>query len=244
MIKAIESPIRWEKLVNRQVQLWHKRDEESPEPMDSKSHPWDSSHITISRAYGARGYRIGEIIAKKLRWQVYSRHLVEYIADSNNLRHQVVEDFDEKKKQRSLSNAIFDPGAYSSDKHYRHLLQVILSIAEHGSAVIVGRGANFITTQEKSLHVRVMASLECRIERYAKQQKLTFREAKKVVESKDRERADYISHYFKADIADPKNYNLVINVEHFSSEQVADMVVSALAVKHGALQLNGLLNNK
>lgn len=237
MTKTTDDPIRWERLVNRQVQLWHKRDEESPETMSSNGHQWDSSHITISRAYGARGYRIGEIIAKKLSWQVYSRKLVEYIADSSNLRHQIIEDFDEKKRQRSLSNAIFDPGAYSTDKHYRHLVQVILSIAAHGGAVIVGRGANFITMQEKSLHVRVTASLDYRIQRYANQQKLSFKEAKKAVENKDRERADYISHYFKADIADSKNYDLVINVEHFTNEQVADMVIFALSVKHGSMKL-------
>ncbi len=234
MIKMTDDPIQWESLVDRQVQLWHKHDEEKLERSGLKISPWDTAHITISRAYGARGYRIGTIIAEKLNWEVYSRQLVEFIADSSNLRHKVVEDFDEKKKMQTLSQTLFDPKAYSSDKHYRHLVQVILSIAEHGRAIIVGRGANFITDRDKGLHVRVTASLNHRIERYANKEKVSFKEAKKKVESMDREKAEYIEHYFKADIADPHNYDLVINVEHLTNEQVADIIISALEVKLGA----------
>ena len=234
MIKN-EGSIRWQSLVDRQVQLWQKRDEDAPKKSGLDEDRWNSSLITISRAYGARGYRIGELIAEKLDWQVYSRQLVEYIADSTNLRHKVVADFDEKKKQHSLSNSLFDPKAYSSNKHYRHLVQVILSIADHGRAVIVGRGASFIAEKENNFRVLVTAPIEHRIHRYANQMKLSYKEAKKIVENKDKERADYISHYFKADVMDARNYDLVINVEHLTNEQVARTIVSALGIRLGSL---------
>ncbi len=229
-----DDPIRWEDLVNRQVQLWRKHNKGELDKTGSKICPWNRAHITISRAYGARGYRIGQIIGQKLRWEVYSRQVVEFIADSSNLRHKVIEDFDEKKKLRTLSQTLFNPSAYSSDKHYRHLVQVILSIAEHGRAVIVGRGGNFITDHDRGLHVRVTASVDYRIQRYAAKEKVSFKEAKKKVERKDRERAEYIEHYFKADIADPHNYDLVLNVEHLTNEQVADIIISSLEAKLGA----------
>jgi len=234
MIKNVEDPIRWDNLVDRQVQLWQKREEDEKENTDLNEKVWNTSLITISRTYGARGYRIGELIAKKLNWQVYSRELVEYISDSTNLRHKVVADFDEKKKQGSFSKALLNPSAYSSDKHYRRLIQVILSIADHGRAVIVGRGANFITEKENHFHVRVTASLEHRIQRYANKNKVSYKEAKKIVEGVDRERAEYIAHHFKADVADPHHYHLVINVEQLTNEQVARIIVSALGIKLGS----------
>ena len=112
-------------------------------------------------------------------------------------------------------------------------MQVILSLANHGRAVIIGRGANFITNKKDGLHVRVTASLESRIERYANQQKVSFKEAKKKVESVDKERADYIKHHFQLDPADPHHYDIVINVEHLTNEQVAEMIIACLEAKFG-----------
>ena len=205
-----------------------------PKTEDREQILWKSAVITISRAYGARGYRIGELIAKRLNWQVYSRKLVEHIAETSKLRHKIVSDFDEKKKSQWFSSSLFNPNAYSSDKHYRHLIQVILSIADHGQAVIVGRGANFITEKENAIHVRVTAPLKHRIERYANKMKLSYKEARKIVESKDRERADYIKHYFNADIADPNHYHLVVNVEHLTNEQAARIITTSLGIKLGS----------
>jgi cytidylate kinase len=145
-----------------------------------------------------------------------------------------VEDFDEKKKKGAFSKTLLNPSAYSSDKHYRHLIQVILSIADHGRAVIIGRGANFITDKDNHFHVRVTASLEHRIKRYANKNSVSLNEAKKVVESVDRERAEYVSHHFKADVDDPHHYHLVVNVEHLTNEQVARIIVSALGIKLGS----------
>lgn len=226
--------IRWEGLVQNQVRLWKEREEQEPKTAENEKSAWDKAHITISRAYGARGYRIGELIAKTLHWKVYSRKLVEHISDTANLREQIIKEFDEKKHNVSISQIIFDPQAFSSDKYYRHLLQVILAIVQHGQAVIVGRGANFVATSEPGLHVRVTASFESRVHRYANKQKVPYKEARKKVESVDRERAHYIKYYFHKDIEDPHFYDLVINVEHYSNEQVAEMIIHALEVKLNA----------
>lgn len=224
--------VQWDSLVDRQLHLWHEQQKKQTDlnPLCR----WDTGHLTISRTYGARGYRIGELVGQKLKWEVYSRKLVEYIADRSNLRHKVITDFDEKKRSRTLSQTLFEPSAYSADKHYRHLVQVILSLAEYGRAVIIGRGANFIADSKTGLHVRVTASLHSRIERYANQQKVSFKEAKKKVESVDRERADYIRHFFHQDPEDPVFYDMVINVEHLTNEQVAEMIISAMQIKFGA----------
>ena len=230
MMSLPDDHVQWDSLVDKQHKLWK---EEQKKRTASGSSPWDMAHITISRTYGARGYRIGELVGEKLRWKVYSRTLVEYIANRSNLRQKVVEAFDEKKRTRTLSQTLFEPSAYTPDKHYRHLVQVLLSLANHGHAVIIGRGANFITNKMEGLHVRVTASLESRIERYANQQKISFKEAKKKVESIDKERADYIKYHFQQDPTDPHHYDLVINVENLTNEQVAEIIISALEIKLG-----------
>lgn len=221
--------VQWDSLVDKQLRLW--REKQHREEKSTSVCPWDSAHLTISRAYGSRGYRIGQLIGEKLHWEVYSRQLTEYIAERSNLRQKVVADFDEKKKIRSISQTLFQPSAYTSDKYYRHLVQVILSLADHGRAVFVGRGINFITDRKMGMHVRVTASLESRIERYAKQQGVSEKEARKRVEGMDRERAEYIWQYFRQDTTDPHHYDLVINVEHYTNEQVAEMIIGAMEIK-------------
>jgi cytidylate kinase len=228
-MSLIEDNVHWDSLVDKQLRLW--REQQNKNKRDSAPCPWDSVHLTISRAYGSRGYRIGQLIGEKLHWEVYSRQLTEYIAERSNLRHKVVADFDEKKRIRSISQTLFQPSAYTSDKYYRHLVQVILSLADYGRAIFVGRGINFITDHKNGMHVRVTASLESRIERYAKRHDVSEKEARKKVESVDKERDDYIRHYFHQDTTDPHHYDMVINVEHYTNEQVAEMIIAAMEVK-------------
>lgn len=228
-MSLINDNVQWDSLVDKQLRLW--REKQQREEKRKTECPWDSAHLTISRAYGSRGYRIAQLIGEKLQWEVYSRQLTEYIAERSNLRQKVVADFDEKKRIRSISQTLFQPSAYTSDKYYRHLVQVILSLADHGRAIFVGRGVNFVTDHKTGMHVRVTASLESRIERYAKRHSVSEKEARKKVESVDRERAEYIRHYFHQDTTDPHHYDLLINVESYTNEQVAEMIISAMEIK-------------
>ncbi len=221
--------VHWDSLVDKQLRLW--REQQQRKELINSTCPWDSAHLTISRAYSARGYRIGQLIGEKLQWEVYSRQLTEYIANRSNLRQKIVADFDEKKKIRSISQTLFQPSAYTSDKYYRHLVQVILSLADYGRAIFVGRGVNFITDHKNGMHVRVTASLESRVERYAKRHDVSEKEAKRKVEGMDRERDDYIKQYFHQDTTDPHHYDVVINVENYTNEQVAEMIISAMEIK-------------
>ncbi len=228
-MSLLNENVQWDSLVDKQLRLW--REKQKRQDVSTTVCPWDSAHLTVSRAYGSRGFRIAQLVGEKLQWEVYSRSLVEYIAERSNLRHKVIADFDEKKKIRTLSQTLFQPSAYTADKYYRHLVQVLLSLADHGRAIFVGRGVNFVTDHNMGMHVRVTASLESRVERYAAQQGVSLKEARKKVEATDRERAEYIQHYFHQDTTDPHNYDMVINVEHYTNEQVADIIISGMEVK-------------
>jgi len=231
--------IRWEGMVNSQLRLWHKRGGHfirKPTAGHGIS-KWDEAHITISRQYGARGYRIGQIIGGRLGWEVYSKNLLEQILATEKLRHAEIEDFDEKYRPVGLSQLLFEPNAFSTDKCFRQLAKLVSSLADRGRAVFVGRGANFIADAEKGLHVRVTASLDYRIRRYAEKAKVTYKEARNKVLGVDIERAEFVKRYFHCRIDDPHQYDLTINVEQLSDEQVADIILAALEVKLGEKRL-------
>lgn len=228
-----DNNVKWAGLVNTQVRLWKTKDEKQKKGSDKNVCPWDESFLTISRAFGSRGLLIGKIIGEKVGWEVYDKSIVDYISDSVKLREKIIEAFDEKKKKTSFSQTLFDPKAFSSDKYFRHLTQVILSITELGRAIVIGRGANFIANQNKGFRVRVTASPNFRINFVAERDKMPRKEAKKLVEKMDKERIEYIRHYFHRDPTDPHYYDMVINVEKYSENQVAEMIISALEVNLG-----------
>jgi cytidylate kinase len=223
----------WDKLVNRQVAVWEAREHQRqlhPERMNS---PCEFAYITISRAYGAMGYKIAETIGSYLNWSVYSRELVEYIAETANVRQRVAESFDERirNKVESWITTMVDPSSMAHDDYYNHLVRVIVSVAEHGHCVIVGRGANYVLPPDHGLRIRLTAPLDFRVHMIAERQKISEKEAKKLVQRKDYERAAFVKQYFHVDIRDTDGYDMVINIANFSIEQAVQMICHGLRVR-------------
>ncbi|NWJ95250.1 MAG: cytidylate kinase family protein [Chloroflexi bacterium] len=100
-------------------------------------------------------------------------------------------------------------------KGYHELVEAIIKdIASKSGGVILGRGANFILgPRPNAIYIHVQAPLELRIQRLITKEKISRQEAEKEIEKKDKERADYIRHYYQADWRDPSHYALVINTE-------------------------------
>jgi len=98
------------------------------------------------------------------------------------------------------------PGVYLD-----HLMKVVAAIASHGDAVIVGRGANFLIPPEDRMSIRVIAPFDIRVKNVAKTYGVTRDEAKRRVINRENRRAAFIRQSFNADVANPKNYDLVIN---------------------------------
>jgi len=132
-------------------------------------------------------------------------------------------------------SAIDDIISAAVEKHHlwgyeymQHLLRVIATIGKHGKSVILGRGANFILPREEILRVRAIAPLTVRIKNIAEWLKLSPEKAKEYIQKIDLERKDFIKKYFKADIDDPENNDLVINMEKLSIETAIEIIKASL----------------
>jgi len=90
--------------------------------------------------------------------------------------------------------------------------EFIREVAEHGYAVIVGRAANLVLKGWVGVtNVLIRAPLESRIERLTYLKQLGRNEAAKQIEEVDKQRAEYVRHYYNAEWCNPDLYNLVIN---------------------------------
>jgi len=112
---------------------------------------------------------------------------------------------------------------------------VIKKLAESKALVIRGRGSQFILKDfPGALHILVVAPFGLRIKRVMENTKLGENEARKEIERFDSSRHEFTKRYFHADLEESKNYDLVINTEHFNVDDAAGLIVDALPFKDKA----------
>jgi cytidylate kinase len=107
-------------------------------------------------------------------------------------------------------------------------MKVIGTIGRHGRAVIIGRGANFILPADQQFRVRITAPQNLRIEHVARDFNVSHDEAKRRIIRTESDRKAFVRKYFNADIADPMNYDLIVNTATLSVDNTVDVISAAL----------------
>ena len=199
--------------------------------LHAQSHSKNSkfSIITISRELGSGGKPIAYLLAKKLGspWQVFHKDIVEEIAHETALENEVVERFDEHHTSavNSLIQSIFGKQILTMNAYFKHLLHVLASIGTRGNAIIIGRGANFLFPN--ALKVRIISSMEDRIQSMVKYEHITAKEAKKQIEKSDEDRDTYIRELFQHDARKAHHYDVVIRTgKEIDVEAAVDAILS------------------
>ncbi|MCC5907471.1 MAG: cytidylate kinase-like family protein [Balneolaceae bacterium] len=190
--------------------------------------------ITISREFGSPGAALAYYLGEKTGFDVWDKELLKAIAEELGSDQKLIETLDERR-QLAIEDAVsaFLTNVKTNVNYLHSLIRVVRTIEEHGSGIIVGRGANYICDHPESLHVRLVAPLKYRIAHYASWKEISTAKAKELALRKDRERNEFIRQNFQKDVSNPIDYDLVINFEKFNMEQMAELVVSAYEIKTG-----------
>jgi cytidylate kinase len=115
------------------------------------------------------------------------------------------------------------------------LESVIRELAEKQSIVIRGRGSQFILKNKpEALHILVVAPLRVRASRIMNDQKMDEKAAKQEINRVDSSSREFIKRYFKAELEDPINYDMVINIEHLFFEDAASIIIDAMSFRSQA----------
>jgi cytidylate kinase len=122
----------------------------------------------------------------------------------------------------------------NSDKYHlndldysKGIQQTVLQLAELGSIVIVGRGANIILKHNpKILRIGLIAEEEDRINRISLFEKVSKDEAKLLMQNRDKARTQYFQKIFNIDDPDNRfNYHAVLNTSSMSFDTATDVIV-------------------
>ena len=186
--------------------------------------------ITLSMEPGSGGSILAQQIADRLEFDLFNREIVEEIAKSAEIRETVIETL-EKDRLSGIEDfiaSLVKDYYIHPDLYLEHLFKVISTIAKHGRAVIVGRGANFILPAHEIFAVRVIAPLEIRIRNVALNYNVAAEEAKRRIIQRESRRKAFVRHSFNADISDPIHYDMVINTGKTSMAAAEEAVIAAV----------------
>jgi len=187
--------------------------------------------ISISREAGAGGITVAREVGRRLSWPVYDQELLESLAKELKVDISFLEDYDEGRRGSFLVDTIkaFSAAASVSEvTYFRRLVRTLQVLGARGECLIVGRGSTFVLPPETTLRVRIVATRDDRIAFIARERKLSPVEAARFVDTKDRDRHQFLKDHFHKDPADPQNYDLIINRSRFSVDETADLVIEAL----------------
>jgi hypothetical protein len=219
-------------LVERQLRLWNARLLAEREKLKE-----ESSHsfrfLTIARDEGSLGDDIAQELSRKLGWQVFDKEIVTRIAENTKVRENLVKQLDQKSQgliQDIVSRILkLELHSFGVQEYHETLLTTLICIAAHGSAILVGRGANFaLKDNGRGLCIRVTASSEVRVQRLSRSWKVDPEKARHRMQADDKERREFIRQHFKKDFDDSRFYDLIFNTDHLSIEQIVASVLSII----------------
>ena len=191
--------------------------------------------VTISRQSGCGAHLVGEKLVQYLEaraasdgppWRLLDRNLVEKVLQDHQLPERLARFMPEDRVQE-ISDIMEDCfGLHPPSELLIHRIsETVLREAAAGNVIIVGRGANMITAKlPHMLHVRLVGSLERRLERLQRFEGLGRKEAQDRIRHEDAGRERYMKKYFDRSIDDPLLYHLVINTDSVSFDEATRMI--------------------
>lgn len=199
---------------------------------------YNNTVITIGRQYGSGGREIGKRISELLGISYYDDELISMAAKSSGLSHDVLSDVDEKATNSllytlAMSGSLFGGNAAMAyempinDKLYIAQSEVIKSLAEKESCVIIGRCADYVLKDYPSaINLFIYADLDKRAERVAIAKGITEAKAKDLIIKTDKQRANYYNYYTSLKWGRIENYDLCIDSGKTGADKAAEIVAN------------------
>ena len=170
--------------------------------------------ITISREFGSGGRTIGRKVAEKLGIPCYDAELIQKIAQESGFDADYIREAGEYTPGGFLSSALSNRSFGPTNEDYLWKIQynVISDLAEKGSCVIVGRGADYILKDKADcLAVFIHADMAFRANRIVSVYGQREESPEERLKDKDKRRAAYHRFYTNMKWGQAKNYHLCLD---------------------------------
>ncbi len=184
--------------------------------------------VCLSRMVGVDDAAVARGLGERLEWPTFDQEILEAMAGNDEIRKRIYESMD----QRDLSwwEETLRPlleGPTVRNDYFHALCRTVLLLARQGSCVFLGRGIDLILPRDRGFRVRLVAPLESRVSRLAKERGWERAKAAKELERIERQRTDFIRHHFGVEPDDPLRFDVTINLERIGAERAVELVLTA-----------------
>lgn len=179
--------------------------------------------ITISRQVGSLGDEIAQATAEALEYEYIEKTQISDVLSKFGLSPSDVDKFDEKKP------SMWQTLIMHKELFALYIRAVVYEVASKKNVVIVGRGGQVILKDTPgTLHVRITAPFETRVNRSMEQSGYEDKYAQRLIRQSDRDSSGYLSIYFDTDWDDSTLYDLVINTRVMNLNKSVELITCAV----------------
>lgn len=184
--------------------------------------------VSISREFGSGGRDIARKVAEDMGLELYDRNMLEDIAKAINIEPEVLEDIDEKPRNKLLSRRVKGHSNSMEENLAQMQFEYLRRRADQGeSFVVVGRCSETILKDRKGLvSIFIVGDKETKLNHAMEKFGISREEAVFKCERHDRSRRRYHNHYSDFKWGDSRNYDMCINSSRLGMEGTAEIIKS------------------
>lgn len=210
-----------------------------------KNHSKDGPTVTISREYGCPAKRLAGMLSSALnrremenyskhQWQWIGKEILDESARELNLNPDMIREVANKEESGLVDEIVMSLSHkyYPGDHKVKKTMgEVIRSFAEQGQVIIVGRGGIAITRDiPNSLHIKIQAPLEWRVNDVSKRHMISLAEARKKIQTIDAQR-NKICEFFEGAKIDNSAFDVIFNYMSLDEEDIIAAIIRLMESK-------------
>ncbi len=210
--------------------------------------------ITMSRQIGSGSEELAQRLCQEHDLVMFNKRMMAQVANEVGIATGEIVDYSEEEYQRrgffealfrrSRPVAEFSTWVGSPVVGYERrtrlldeagaidLIRATVQKAyERGNTLVIGRGGQVILEDKPDvLHIRVVAPFEARVRGLQETQNMTPAQARRYLQERDSNTAEYLRSFFHVDPDDASLYHLIVNTERLGIEGALALVKKALEV--------------
>lgn len=200
--------------------------------------------ITIARGFGSGGKEIAEKLSRDLGIPYYERQIPQMASEQSGIAEAIFAEADEKLKGikfaamlGSLPNPyVVEPTSrkFTSDVNLFNIqANIIRSLAESESCIIVGKCANFLLQDyDNVVSIYIEAPREACVKSVVNKMGVTEEQAHKMITRTDKYRYDYYKFYTGGkDWRNPTAYDMTLNSDRIGRDKCVKIICDYLKIK-------------
>ncbi len=199
--------------------------------------------VSISRELGAGGGTVGEAVAAALGAKLLDeRAVLDELAQRLRFSPDTLEQSIERPPtlgETLIANLARSAAMMEGTEVYQTreeeiietVRKIVLDYADHGNVVVIGHGGAGLLGWRPAtpavLSILLKAGQQWRVEQLARRFSIDIEEARRRIKRTDEARVAYQKHFFRTNIYDVKQYDLVIDTEQLGLDLAISLVTSA-----------------